>query len=151
MKRSWISIALLATLQPWIAGCSNPSEPSEESYSYLPPAPVELTIRYGHEATVPGTILRIAFGQVLGDSRCPVDVQCVWQGNAELEVGIRAGMGPTYPLRVNTHLDPRYADWYDVRVTLLELLPAPRSDVQLKPEDYTVRVKVETLGQMPPD
>jgi hypothetical protein len=89
--------------------------------------------------------VRGGFGQVLSDSRCPVDAVCVWQGNAEVEVGIRAGMGPTIPLRMNTTLDPRFVDWQGIRVTLLELMPAPRTDVRLRPEDYSVRLKLEPL------
>lgn len=119
---------------------------AEERYSLLAAGSREISIRYGEEVAVSGSVLRVAFEQVLSDSRCPVDVECVWQGNAEVELGIRAGMGPTHPLRLNTALDPRFADWNDVRIRLLELKPAPRSDTRIQLEDYTVRLKLEPLG-----
>ena len=61
-------------------------------------------------------------------------------------VGIHAGMGPTLPLRMNTSLDPRFADRLGIRVTLLELMPTPWTDVRIEPEDYSVRLKLEPLG-----
>jgi len=128
-----------------VSGCGSSDHPVSGEFSLVPGHPQELVLGYGQEAAVRGTVLRVSFGQVLSDSRCPVDVVCVWQGNAEVELGIRAGMGPTHPLRLNTSLDPRYADWMGVRITLLELKPAPRSDTQIKPEDYTVRLRVEAL------
>ena len=48
-------------------------------------------------------------------------------------------------LRMNTSRDPQFADWQGVRFTLLELDPSPRSDTTLRPEDYSVRLKLESL------
>ena len=125
--------------------CGSPTDPENDLSQTLLERSGEVVLGYGDEVAVDGSVVRVAFGQVLSDSRCPVDAVCVWQGNAEVEVGIRAGMGPTIPLRMNTTLDPRFVDWQGIRVTLLELMPAPRTDVTLKPEDYSVRLKLEPL------
>ena len=47
---------------------------------------------------------------------------------------------------MNTSLDPRFADRLGIRVTLLELMPTPWTDVRIEPEDYSVRLKLEPLG-----
>ena len=145
MVRSWKSGLVLAVLAGVSLGCGDPADPAGDVNSSVLEGPIELVIPYGHEVAVNGSVVRLAFGQVLSDSRCPVDVNCVWAGNAEVELGIRAGMGPTIPLRLNTTLDPRSAEQLGLRVTLLELKPAPRAGKTIKPEDYSVRVRVEAL------
>jgi hypothetical protein len=139
--RAWVPWVILVLGVP---GCESPSEAPGEQYSLLTGGAQEVTVRYGDEVAVNGSVIRVAFGEVLSDSRCAVDVTCVWAGNAEVQLGIRAGMGPTYALLVNTTLEPRFADWQGIRVTLLELKPAPRSDRPIRPEDYSVRLKLES-------
>jgi hypothetical protein len=142
VRRSGMVLAILAGAS---VGCGSPADATGDVSSSVLEAPIELMIGYGDEVAVNGTVVRLAFGQVLSDSRCPVDVQCVWAGNAEVELGIRAGMGPTMPFRLNTNLIPRSADKLGLRITLLELKPVPRAGTAIKPEDYSVRVKVEAL------
>ena len=56
-------------------------------------------LAFGETVAVPGTVLRLTLSDVPSDSRCPIDVECVWEGNALTVIGISAGMGPTFPLR----------------------------------------------------
>lgn len=105
--------------------------------------PLQITLRHGQERGVDGTVLRLSFASVPEDSRCPIDAVCVWMGDAVAEIGVRAGSGPTAPLRLHTSLDPHYADWNGARITLLELSPAPRAAQPTKAEDYSVRLQVE--------
>jgi hypothetical protein len=143
----WTVASILIPLSTVVGplGCGNPMGHEDDISPALLEQPGEVVLGYGDEVAVNGSVVRVAFGQVLSDSRCPVDAVCVWMGNAEVEVGIRAGMGPTFPLRMNTSQDPRFQDWQGIRVTLLELMPAPRTDVRLEPEDYSVRLKMEPL------
>ena len=76
-------------------------------------------------------------GVVVEDSCCPIDAICIWMGNEMAEVGIAAGTGPAFPLRLNTPMEPRSADWNGARVTLLEL-----SSETIRAEDYTVKLRV---------
>lgn len=109
-------------------------------------APQEVTLQFGAEVSVGGSVLMVSFARVVEDSRCPVDVTCVWAGNATVEVGIRMGMGPTFPLQLNTTLEPRWVDWHDIRVTLLELLPEPRAGDPPRPEGYTLKLRLENVS-----
>jgi hypothetical protein len=104
---------------------------------------MELTLSMGQEVSVEGTPLRLVFTRVVEDSRCPVDVVCVWEGNAVVEVGIAVGTGPTFPLQLNSSLEPRTATWQGLRLTYQELLPMPRTDVATDPGDYTLRLLLE--------
>ena len=93
-----------------------------------------------------GSVIRLNFGRVLEDSRCPIDVTCVWAGNAKVEIGIGAGMGPTHPLLLNTDNGPRAVTWSGIRVTLLELTPSPHSENPIRLEDYSVKLRLEPVG-----
>ena len=126
-------------------GCSGSTEPQVDSNVALIPATTEVTLRYGEDRQLDNSVLRVTFAQVVEDSRCPVDVVCVWAGNAVVEIGIAAGMGPTVPLQINATMAPRYVDWNGVRVTVLELTPVPRSDSPIKPEDYSVKLRLESI------
>lgn len=137
--------ALLATVAlTALAACSSTTGPDEVDLDgALVTGPVELELPYGQDVQVPGTVLHLTLTAVLEDSRCPVDVVCVWEGNAVVQVGIAAGMGPTFPLQMNTTLEPRSAVWNGVRMSLLSLTPAPRSDTPTDPADYRATVRVE--------
>ncbi|HEX9886089.1 MAG TPA: hypothetical protein VGA70_06355 [Longimicrobiales bacterium] len=123
-------------------GCGGGAGPTETETSAALTAESGIELRFGETLAVEGTVLRISFTDVLGDSRCPSDVTCVWAGNASVQVGISAGSGPTFPLVLNSTLEPRHADWNGVRVTLLEVLPEPLSTEVLIPQDYSIRVRL---------
>lgn len=127
-----------------LLGCDGNTGPViDEPFEGIITAPQELTLAYGEEKSVGGSVLAVSFARVVEDSRCPVDVVCVWAGNALVELGIRVGMGPTFPLQLNTTLEPRSTDWNGIQVTLIELLPQPREGDPPRPESYTVRIRLE--------
>jgi len=90
--------------------------------------------------------LRLSFVGVQGDSRCPINVVCVWQGNAAVEMALAIGSGPTSPAVLNTADGVPVVEHEGYRVTLLGLAPAPRSTVQTPPNAYRASVRVETVA-----
>jgi len=136
--------ALLAVLA---LGCGGKStEPEVDANVTVLSAPAEIELRFGQEVQVGGGVLRVTFAGVAEDSRCPADVVCVWQGNAGVEIGVRMGMGPTFPLRLNTTVEPRDARWQDLRFTLLEVQPYPRTDTPRGLEDYSIKLRITPVG-----
>jgi hypothetical protein len=120
-----------------------------------PPAPTqqqgqatsEVTLRVGQATFVEN--IEISFAGVLEDSRCPVDVACVWAGNGQVALGVgppRGSQGPTERVLLNTTQGEQSGESWGLRVTLVDLTPAPRSTQSIPPEDYLVRLKVEALG-----
>ena len=138
-----ISVALSMLIA---MGCSESTAPDSDRQDALIPAAQDMTLRVGEEKPVANSVVRLAFGLVVEDSRCPIDAVCIWQGNAMVELGIRAGMGPTQPLRINTTLEPRSTVWNGIRISLLELQPAPRAAEPTKPDDYRVTVRLEPVS-----
>lgn len=102
----------------------------------------EFTLRVGETAMVDDTGLRISVDKVADDSRCPVDVQCVWEGDAAVTVAI---VDPAAPRSYELHTSGRYAQEAThgaYHVTLVRLDPAPRSTVPLSPSDYRATLRV---------
>jgi hypothetical protein len=60
----------------------------------------------GQEASVPSAKLRLRFTDVLEDSRCPTRVECVWTGQARIELEVHPdGTAPT-TVEFNTNPAP---------------------------------------------
>jgi len=105
------------------------------------PVDVELTL---HETKpVPGTTLALTFDRVLGDSRCPVDVMCVWAGNAEMEISTTWLGNVQETHRLNSFLEPHTFDVGGYRVTFRRLDPEPREGVAIDSADYRIDLSVE--------
>ena len=106
----------------------------------------EFELKAGRAVTLDGGALRVSFVRVSSDSRCPVDVECVWAGNAEvlLEVGGSRGRGKK-SLRLNTNASPerpgeaRYGRYI---LKLTGLAPRPRSTRKIAPGRYTATLLV---------
>jgi len=104
-----------------------------------------LTLCMGREVRAPDGVMRVVLLAVRNDSRCPVDVQCVWAGNAEVELGVAFGEGPTVPYVLNTGLSPRAVVVGTYRLTLADLRPA-RVSVRTIPQDqYVATVRLQRL------
>ena len=145
--RTRVFWALLAVLtgMPSLEGCYTTTV---ELAADVRGNPVDtlLTLAVGQEVRAPDGVMRIAFLAVRNDSRCPVDVVCVWQGNAEVEIGVAFGMGPTVPYVLNTGVEPRSADLGTYQLTLVELRPAPVSTARIPPDRYVASLRIRRLS-----
>lgn len=79
----------------------------------------------GRTAVVSGHSARITFNRVTDDSRCPIDVVCVWAGDAPIELTIsRDGSSETRTLSLIAPNNEIVVG--DVRIRLVGLTPAPK-------------------------
>lgn len=119
--------AMAAVCLSLVLGCaaSTASAPLGDEFTAAPDQPVGIS----------GTEHRITLKSVQSDSRCPTDVICVWAGNAEVVFRVEApGIDTTVML--NTGIEPRAARVLDLRIELIALAPAPRSDAPVAAKDY---------------
>ena len=107
----------------------------------------DVRVEVGEEAEIPGTVLRISFIQVNADSRCPSGAVCVWEGDAEIAIGLTAGSGPMQLVELHTTIDPRFVDFSGVRVTLADLVPYPREGVPTSADAYVAGFDIDPLAQ----
>ncbi len=87
--------------------------------------------------------LTVEFVKVLEDSRCPVDVDCVWAGSAKIQIKVSKGKAAAQVFELNTNLEPQLIKFQGYKIELTDLTPAPKSDVDMKSVKYTASFKVE--------
>ena len=103
------------------------------------------TLAPGTAARIPDADLWVQFVEVTEDSRCAVDVQCVWAGDAGVVVQtVRAGIEMAWLLHTpSEQLGPRSVDvggGWTLELTGLE--PTPHSERRIAAEDYRATFRV---------
>jgi hypothetical protein len=115
--------------------------PGEDTSASSTPASVIVKAQINKSATALGIgVLPLS---ILEDSRCPVDVECVWAGTVRVKVRIHSAMGDsdvtmTLGKPITTEAET---------VTLREVLPAPHSGVKLTPAQYQFVFEIAKRGQ----
>ncbi|MGD2071194.1 MAG: hypothetical protein PVI57_21175 [Gemmatimonadota bacterium] len=138
-KTGW---QVAATLLVVVGGCAGPAGPDLSSEASNRDVAGEVELAPGRTATIPGTSVAVTLVAVEEDSRCPVDVVCVWQGNLRAVLDLEApGMGPDARVGLNTALEPTAVDFAGLTLAIVEARPVPRSDVTIEPDDYRVTVR----------
>jgi hypothetical protein len=104
----------------------------------------DFTLRPGQTAEVNGATVRITFERVKDDSRCAVDVTCIWEGDATVVLKVVAdSTEATREVHTNEGGDrSRKAPAGDYVVTLVRLEPAPRSTQPIEADAYRATLRV---------
>jgi len=127
--RKELALVFLALL---VFGCTTPAEkPINASFG----SPFHLKIN--QSAVVDSENITIVFMNVTGDSRCPSNVQCIWEGAAhistqvlqngkslgEFELSLQGGRGSS--INVSSY-----------SITMLDLSPYPVAGAQTNSSEY---------------
>ena len=103
----------------------------------------EFSLGIGQTASIEGEKLVIKFKAVLEDSRCPVNVLCVWAGNGKVEFEILDIDGQNKTIILNTEDEPKAITLKEHKLTLISLNPPRIDGVSISPGDYTVTLRFE--------
>ncbi|GAB5520225.1 MAG: hypothetical protein RhofKO_24760 [Rhodothermales bacterium] len=103
-----------------------------------------------YEQTVPivGTDDSITFAAVVMESRCPEGTECIWAGEAKIEVAATVDgerIGPivlTLPGAPTTD-EPTYLGLGPYEVAITDLTPEPRVNVVVEDEERRARLIVQ--------
>ncbi|HKS05146.1 MAG TPA: hypothetical protein VJR92_02435 [Gemmatimonadaceae bacterium] len=109
------------------------------------PANEAFTLRVGQTASVENAALRITFVRVVSDSRCPSDVDCIWAGNGQIEIELRAN-GAVDTARLNTFDGAREASAGNYRIEFVALAPTPRSTGAIPQSQYRATFRAIPIG-----
>ena len=118
-----------------LTGCGNsPSQPGENG------EPFEL--RAGASVTAQGG-LTIAFDRVSSDSRCPIDANCVWAGDAVvvLKVSHRSG---GRDVELHTYPKGSSATVQSYTIELVALAPSTQANRPIAPGDYVATLTLSS-------
>jgi len=103
----------------------------------------EFTLVFQEEGQLKDGAFKISFQEILEDSRCPSDVQCVWAGQAKVLLHFTEKNKPTDNVELilgvdNPELATKVIGAYTIR--LLEVDPYPLSTREVAPSDYSIRL-----------
>ena len=88
--------------------------------------------------------LAIRFVEMVEDSRCPRDVNCVWAGNAKIKVRVsKNGRSHDLTLDTNGQSQSAVAEGYSIK--LLGLTPEPRSNIRINRNGYVATLEIVKL------
>lgn len=138
MNRWLLSLGLL------LAACQY-AQPVDPAVSV--PLEEAFWLRVGQQADVGDGPLQLRLEAVPEDSRCPVDVTCVWAGNARLQLRASLRGSPLEPVELNTTLEPRTGSVAGYRIVLQALEPAARAGHAIPREDYRAQLLVTRAEQ----
>jgi hypothetical protein len=102
--------------------------------------PATYTFKFGHDVHLVDPDMVIRFAEVIQDSRCPVDVQCVQAGSATLRFSLVEPNGLLFTVILETGRDPYTIEGLTFR--LISVDPAPRQGQYLDPANYTATVEI---------
>ena len=132
------SIALFCTVLFAVSGCGTSEIKDERRMGE------ELSIQISETASFEGEQLRIKFIEISEDSRCPRNVQCVWEGRAIAVIEVLKGDTSQKVELVEQGLtDGLATKSFGEYEFLFRILPYPgEAEVQISPDDYRLMLTV---------
>ena len=100
-------------------------------------------VRVGQTKGANGGKLNINFISVVEDSRCPVNANCVWAGNAKIKIAVSKGKAVAKTVELNSGLKPDSVTVYGYEIKFVDLSPHPGENVKMvaMPKQATLSVK----------
>jgi hypothetical protein len=120
LRRALGALIITAALSLFAAACA----PVETAVVAEPGQAFALPL--GKTAAVKGSDVRLTFKDVRTDSRCPVDVQCVWAGEAKIGVVISGNGTPEETKVLSLTPADSEAKAGNLRIRFVGLAPVPR-------------------------
>lgn len=107
--------------------------------------PEKFTLRPGQQKRAAKGELRVKFISVVEDSRCPVGVDCVWAGNAQIKVIATDERGQSKEMIINTTMGPQGDQFAGYAINLVSLTPQPTSKGKAPDSRYRATFTVARL------
>jgi hypothetical protein len=90
-------------------------------------------------------VLTVKLVSVVEDSRCPIGVDCVWAGNAKVEIKVRKSNGAWKTLQLNTGMGDTLAVFEGFEIKFMELTPHPAVNIKINPKKYLATFAVRRM------
>ncbi len=79
----------------------------------------------------------VSLVDVLEDSRCPIDVECVWEGNLKISLEV-----DKVKYELNTALEPKEIEVNGKKVSIYQVTPDAISTKEIKKDEYIITIMV---------
>jgi hypothetical protein len=135
MTRSIRITSLLAVAQ--LACSSGATAPIDQDF----------VLAVGESIALEDTPITARFLGVSEDSRCPVNADCIWPGNARVELELR-GEGASRTVSVNTFDGAREVVYGSFRISLVRLEPTPGTSGPPPQREYRATLRAIAVGRV---
>jgi hypothetical protein len=103
-----------------------------------------IRVQINKEKRFPRSKLSVRFVELVEDSRCPTDTNCVWAGNAKIKVRVRAH-GRSHDLTLDTNGANQTVTAEGYTIKLIALTPEPRSNIRINRNGYVATFEAVKL------
>jgi len=103
----------------------------------------KVTVQVGKTATESHSKIKVEFVELIEDSRCPADANCVWAGNAKIRIKV-SKRGNSQTIELNSGMANKDNTFAGYDFILEKLTPEPSSAVRIDRNGY---VAVITLSK----
>ncbi len=141
--RAYLFLTVGAVLA--VASCTTPNgaiTASGPSSSDVVSVDRDFELRPGQTARVDGTAVTVSFVGVPEDSRCPVDVQCVWAGNGAVSLVLTDDTSARTNVVLHTTLSPRSVRLSGYEISLTGLKPDPKQGSPIPLANYVATLRI---------
>jgi hypothetical protein len=90
--------------------------------------------------------IKVQFLELIEDSRCPTDTNCVWAGNAKIRVKLTKN-GRTETTELDTMGDKKAVHFYGYSIMLTALTPEPASNIRIDRNGYVATFEAVKLSR----
>ncbi len=105
----------------------------------------KLRVQINQEKRFAKSRLAVRFVELVEDSRCPTDTNCVWAGNARIKIRVSKN-GRSEEITLDTNGPKQYATTADGHsIKLVSLTPSPRSNIRINRNGYVATFEVVKL------
>ncbi len=105
----------------------------------------QFKLQVNGQKTITKDKLKIKFISVVEDSRCPEDTNCVWAGNAKVQIKISKRGGASKTFELNTNLEPQIITFEGYEIKVIDLTPQPRTNIRINRNGYTATFSISRL------
>jgi hypothetical protein len=105
----------------------------------------KFSVAYDRVVRIQSENLEIQFTDVVGDSRCPSETDCVWQGQVEIRLHITQGdrdLGNLNLVRQAGLEEEAIATIDGYSIKLIDVKPYPKNNKPIEVSDYTAILEV---------
>jgi hypothetical protein len=103
--------------------------------------PETLRVQINKEKISAKSKLSVRFVELIEDSRCPVDTNCVWAGNAKIRLVVKKN-GRSHEVSLDTNGPNQAATVEEYSIKLVGLTPEPRSNIRIDRNGYVATIVV---------
>ena len=101
-----------------------------------------LKVQVNKEKRFAKSKLSVRFVELVDDSRCPTDTNCVWAGNAQIKIRVTKN-GRSHDLTLDTNGPNQMVKTEGYSIKLVDLTPHPRSNIRINRNGYVATFSAE--------